>query len=137
MTTELRTLEHLSRHQAMTLLGEHEVGRVAFALAGRPVLMPLTYAVMGDSVVLRTSPGSRLATAAAEGAEVALEVDGIDLRDRTGWSVVVTGVPRFVTEAADPAGHAGGGPPWAPGAEVVVLQVPLASVTGRVIVAVR
>jgi len=76
------------------------VGRVAVIAGGRPVVLPVNYAMDGDDVVFRTAEGTKL-DAAVRGAPVAFEIDHTDRLYRTGWSVLVSGRAEVVTEAAD------------------------------------
>ena len=81
--------------------------------------------------MFRTDPGSKL-DAAAAGAPVAFEVDAVDERDRSGWSVVVCGRAGEVSDPADlerlrvlPLYS------WAPGAKARYVRIRSAVVTGR------
>ena len=92
--------------------------------------MPVTFAVHDDSIVMRTSAGTRLATAADHGV-LAFEVDDVDPVTRTGWSVVVTGLAEIVTDSLQRAVIHGMVEPFAPGHNDVCVRLPLAVVTGR------
>lgn len=81
----------LSRDECFPLLRRARVGRVVYTDGALPAITPVYYVLDDDHVVLRTTPGSRLAQA-AEGAVVAFQVDCIDDRRAGGWSVIVTGV---------------------------------------------
>src|SRR5215212_2031773 len=70
---EERSLEALSPQEARTLLASATVGRVVFTLAALPAVVPVTFAVYGDAVVMRTADDTRLA-AAADGGVLAFEV---------------------------------------------------------------
>jgi len=112
------------------LLGEHHLGRLVLVDGDGPVILPVNYTLDERSVVFRTDPGSKL-DAAAAGAPVAFEVDAVDERDRTGWSVVVRG---RAGEVADPADlqrlRALPLYPWAPGAKARYVRIRSAVVTG-------
>lgn len=73
------------------------MGRIAVTRDALPVILPVNYAVDGTSLVIRTSEGSVLKAARAGGAVVAFEVDSLDERTMTGWSVLITGTLREVT----------------------------------------
>ena len=90
MPTPERAWEVLSRRDAVMLLTTAAVGRVVFTAAGLPAVVPVTFAVSGDAVVMRTTVGSRLAHAAGRGV-LAFEADEVDRVARTAWSVVVVG----------------------------------------------
>ena len=59
----------------------------------------VNYAVLDDDIVFRTRPGTKL-NAALSDAVVAFEIDQTDPRDHSGWSVVVIGVARPITDDA-------------------------------------
>ncbi len=88
-------LELLSEEEAWDLLRGEVLGRVGITLGGLPVILPVNFAVIDDSIVFRTAPGSKLSAATA-GAVVAFEVDGHDRATRSGWSVLVVGSSEVV-----------------------------------------
>ena len=62
-----------------------------------PVILPVRYAVIGETVVFRTAPGTKL-TAAMRRSVVAFEADRWDPCGAWGWSVLVQGVASEVTD---------------------------------------
>lgn len=89
----------LDREDCMQRLFEAAVGRVAFVLAGRPVVLPVNYVVVErKAVAFRTTQGSKLSTAEREWRTVAFEIDDYDPTSRTGWSVLVQGRMREVLD---------------------------------------
>ncbi|SDD06286.1 Nitroimidazol reductase NimA, pyridoxamine 5'-phosphate oxidase superfamily [Geodermatophilus telluris] len=130
------TMEELSADECSRLLATQEIGRLAVNAEHHPLVFPVTYALDGTTIVIRTAPGTKLA--AADHANVTFEVDEIDRRTRSGWSVLVRGVAEEVG-----AGHraelvarteATGVQPWAPGEHGRWLRLIPTSVTGRRIV---
>ena len=93
-------LEVLSSAECLRLLAEAPIGRIVFTEQALPAVQPVHYALDGDSVVIRTTVGSKLA-AAARNAIVAFEVDKIDSTYREGWSVTVVGHAEMVTESKE------------------------------------
>jgi uncharacterized protein len=91
-------LETLSRPECLRLLATACVGRIVYTDHALPAVTPVNYAFDGTAVVFRTSAGSRLA-AGTRDAVVALEVDALDERLRTGWSVVVVGLAEEIRAA--------------------------------------
>ena len=83
-------MEILPTDECWRLLAASPIGRIAMTGAGGPEIFPINIAVSGESIVFRTDPGSKLDLLTAD-PRVAVEVDGIDLERRDGWSVVVTG----------------------------------------------
>ncbi|MET7768331.1 pyridoxamine 5'-phosphate oxidase family protein [Nocardia sp. NPDC005366] len=96
-----RAVHKLSRTEALRLLARTSVGRVVFTRNALPAIRPVNHLVEPDgSVIVRTRLAAPLTTAVRgnSGVVVAYEADEIDLDRRTGWSVVVTGVARPVTD---------------------------------------
>ncbi len=93
----------LDREECLRLLSAAPIGRLAFrevAEEGRITVLPVAFAWVDEGIVFRALEGAKLA--AAVGHEpVAFEIDSWDERERTGWSVVVHGVARAVTEWAE------------------------------------
>ncbi|MER5436438.1 pyridoxamine 5'-phosphate oxidase family protein [Streptomyces sp. NPDC002588] len=124
-------LRDLDPQECRARLGTHGVGRVAVSTPDGPAVVPVNYDVIDDALVFRTAPHS--APASAVGAEVAFEVDHVDEAMSRGWSVLVVGPARVVTEPgmvrklADRA-HTG---PWAGGDREMWVSIRLTRVTGR------
>jgi uncharacterized protein len=93
----------LTEGKCRELLGAGLVGRVAVCTPVGPYVVPVNYAVVEDSVVVRTTPHSLLGTHGRD-AVVALEVDQFDYERQRGWSVVARGRADAVT-AADELQH--------------------------------
>jgi uncharacterized protein len=128
-------MEHLAESECVELLKRHHFGRVAFVepAGGMPVIMPVNYLMDAESVVLRTDPNSKLGNA-LQAATVAFEIDGIDDRERTGWSVVITGTAQEVVDPAE-LDDLRRTPllPWAPGDRSQYVRITPRLVTGRCI----
>jgi two-component system, NarL family, response regulator DevR len=98
-------LEVLSRDACLRLLATATLGRVGVSVDALPRVLPVNFRFDGGRILIRTGTGTKL-DAAADNAVVAFEVDEIDPVAHTGWSVVVTGMARELTDA----GELGGGP---------------------------
>jgi nitroimidazol reductase NimA-like FMN-containing flavoprotein (pyridoxamine 5'-phosphate oxidase superfamily) len=120
--------------EAVQLLSSAVVGRVAFTVVGQPAIVPVTFAVLDDAVVMRTAAETRLAKA-ADGGVLAFEVDEVDPITRTGWSVVVLGTAELVVDRLRQAQIHSVVEPFAPGTSEVHIRLPLTQVTGRRVVA--
>ena len=94
--------EPLSRDECLRLLQEESfVGRVGFvAEDGRPVILPVNYLADESSVVFCTAAGTKLSSLRG-GSPVAFEVDQSRPLYHQGWSVVVQGVAREITDAGE------------------------------------
>lgn len=71
------------------------MGRLGVSVDALPVVLPVSYALDGDSIVIRTEPG-KLSAAIGE-TVVAFEVDHFDTERESGWSVHVQGRAREIT----------------------------------------
>ena len=91
-------LEVLAHEVCLELLRENSVGRIAFDIEDRPVIFPVNYLLVEDEtpwLMLRTKPGSELGVAPRR---VGFEIDGIDTNHHHGWSVLVHGATRHITD---------------------------------------
>jgi nitroimidazol reductase NimA-like FMN-containing flavoprotein (pyridoxamine 5'-phosphate oxidase superfamily) len=93
-------LGEMDEDRCVELLRSTPIGRIGFIADGAPLVLPVNFAWFEDTVVFRTLEGQKLA-AAAEGQTVCFEVDSWDAGTRSGWSVVVKGVAREVTNWAE------------------------------------
>ncbi|MGY1695925.1 pyridoxamine 5'-phosphate oxidase family protein [Geodermatophilus sp. SYSU D00814] len=130
------TLQEIPVDECYRLLASHEIGRLAVNAEHHPLVFPVNYAMDGTTVVIRTAPGTKLT--AADHANVTFEVDEIDRRTRSGWSVLVRGLAEEVGPGhrADLVARtsATGLQPWAPGEHGHWLRLIPTAVTGRRIV---
>ncbi|HTZ09061.1 MAG TPA: universal stress protein, partial [Acidimicrobiales bacterium] len=92
-------LEEIPEEECLALLAGQEIGRLAVVEEGAPVVLPVNYVLDGRTVAVRTGPGTKLSWGAL--GPVALEVDVVDAGRATGWSVLVQGVGRDITEGLD------------------------------------
>jgi nitroimidazol reductase NimA-like FMN-containing flavoprotein (pyridoxamine 5'-phosphate oxidase superfamily) len=124
----------LSRQECVDLLAAGTVARVAVTTPDGPHIVPVSYSVHGDAVVVRTSAYSLLGTYARD-AVVALEIDGFVPRSSSGWSVVLRGRcsvetdPRAIREILS----ASAGGPWAGGTRNLFLRLRTDQVSGRAV----
>ena len=94
-------VEDLDAAECLRLLETVRVGRVGVTVEALPAVFPVEYVVSEGAVVFRAVPGTTLDTATA-GSVVAFEADATGtLDDPTRWSVLVRGIARPLTEAAD------------------------------------
>jgi nitroimidazol reductase NimA-like FMN-containing flavoprotein (pyridoxamine 5'-phosphate oxidase superfamily) len=90
----------LSEPECHALLAANRVGRVLVSLDAMPAAFPVNYAVLGDDIVFRTAPGTKL-SAAVEHTVLGFEVDDVDFVHRSGWSVLAVGMSRVVTDEGE------------------------------------
>jgi nitroimidazol reductase NimA-like FMN-containing flavoprotein (pyridoxamine 5'-phosphate oxidase superfamily) len=126
------TVQTIGREECLRLLASDEIGRLAVVAGGTAMVLPVNYALDGDSVVFRTDPGTKLDQGPR--ARASFEVDAFDRERRTGWSVVATGRLEEVTPY-DAATFARvqrlGVDPWAGGDKAHWMRLVTDRVTGR------
>jgi len=93
-------LEELSRSECLRLLASVSVGRVGLSINALPAVLPVNFALLDGEVVFRTVEGTKFHAAAA-GRVLAFEADGYETDGLSGWSVLVQGVSRVVTEPTE------------------------------------
>ncbi|MBO0849666.1 MAG: pyridoxamine 5'-phosphate oxidase family protein [Pseudonocardia sp.] len=127
---DMMELETLDRQECLRLLAGRAAGRVS-AESGSPTAVPVNYIVDGQEVVFRLRRGSAVA-AAARNAIVAFEVDDVDSRTHTGWSVLGIGESYEVDDQARLAALARRMPDsWAPRRTAYTIAIPLTVLRGR------
>ncbi|MFD8524252.1 helix-turn-helix domain-containing protein [Streptomyces capillispiralis] len=121
----------LTDAECRALLSTHGVGRLAVPTAPGPVVVPVNYSVIDGELVFRAAPGTTPSQAA--GHQVAFEVDRIDEAFSEGWSVLVRGRARAVTDPdeARRLEERAYSTPWAGGRRDLWLRIESAAVTGR------
>ncbi|MFF4585364.1 helix-turn-helix domain-containing protein [Streptomyces sp. NPDC001388] len=121
----------LSKAECAVLLSSHGVGRIAVPTALGPVIVPVNYTVVDDTIVFRTARGAT--PSLASGCPVAFEVDRIDDAFSEGWSVLVRGYGRTVTDVAEERRLAeqAYSAPWTGGRRDVWVRIEPYAVTGR------
>ncbi len=131
-----RTMLLIPAEDCYRLLATQEIGRLGLNAEHYPLIFPVNYALDGTTLVIRTHAGTILG--AAEHANVTFEVDEIDRRTRTGWSVLVRGQAEEVGEnhrsEIVARTHAAGVEPWAPGDKGHWLRLIGHEISGRRIV---
>jgi uncharacterized protein len=96
---ESRGLRSLPESECWRLLDSSALGRIALVVEGWPQVFPVNYSVGEGALVFRSGPGAKVSY--GPGSRACFEIDGWDDRSGTGWSVMVLGVLRDITEATD------------------------------------
>lgn len=86
--------DRLSLEECQGVLAASQMGRVGAIVNGRPVIVPAAYASDGPRLLVRID-GNFLDEAMHR---VAFEVEAVDAKTGTGWSVVVQGAASEVTD---------------------------------------
>lgn len=121
-------LEEIDRDECLRLLATRSVGRLAVAEPGQaPLVVPVNYALVGESIVFRSDPGTKLRLLVTE--PVSFQVDDIDPAQRSGWSVLLQGLAYRASEREiDEAVHLHS---FAPGRKDYWVRLVPKSITGR------
>lgn len=91
-------VQKLSQDESWAFLESQEFGRLAFAIAGEPYIVPINFCVDNRKVYFRTSEGSKLLGVTVND-RVAIEADRIE--GGTATSVIVRGVARELDTDAE------------------------------------
>jgi nitroimidazol reductase NimA-like FMN-containing flavoprotein (pyridoxamine 5'-phosphate oxidase superfamily) len=128
----MAALRPLGRNRCLELLASVPVGRVVFTTRALPAIRPVNHLVDGDTIVIRTSLGTSLASAVTTDGSVvvAYEADVIDTASGTGWAVVVTGTARLVLDPDLAARYERDLHPWIDGAANCVIGIDCDLVSG-------
>lgn len=126
------TLRELTVEECVELLTANLVGRAAICTPTGPYVVPVNYAVQGDTVVFRTTPYSVLGTYGWAG-EMAFEVDHIDAERSEGWSVLAVGRGEMVEDVEDleEVRWAKDPHPWAEGVRPLYVRMRWREISGR------
>jgi transcriptional regulator with XRE-family HTH domain len=89
-------LERLGLGECRRLLAPGGIGRIAFGTASGPMVLPVNYALVAGTVVVRTGSGSLIAAHGED--QVSFETDHVDETLRYGWSVLVRGQAHRVLQ---------------------------------------
>ena len=126
LTDPATDLEVLPKDVCLDLLRTQQVGRLVLTGGGDADVFPVNYALLGDDIVFRTAAGTKWRDGPR--GRAAFEVDDLDPRARSGWSVVVHG---RLESADDVDTDALGLHPWSPHEKPHVLRLVSETVSGR------
>jgi len=131
---EPTSVRHLSRAESLDLLQHRAfIGRLAFIAGGHPMILPVNYAADKDTIVFCTMPGTKLSAVGA-GAEVVFEVDMNSAEYRSGWSVIVRGTAREITDTTKLEGLRWGAlRSWAVPSTEHWVEISIDEISGRII----
>ncbi len=130
-TAGSRVLKNLPEAEALRRLAGVPLGRIVFTLQALPAVRPVNHIVVDGDVIIRSSEGTILsAEVAPAGAVVAFEADELDGAERLGWSVIITGVARLVTDPQEIERFQARLDPWVAGTMDQVIRIRPEIVTG-------
>ena len=113
------------------LIAAGGIGRIAFCTTSGPAVLPVNFAVVAGTIVIRTGEGTAVDGHAGE--QVAFEVDHIDEALSQGWSVLVRGRAHHVAHPAELQiiRHDAAIWPWPGGDRDVYVRIIPDTITGR------
>lgn len=127
--SDIRRMETLTREESLHLLSSVSIGRVVFTHLALPAIRPVFHLVEDDRIVIRAHLGATIAAidGPAGGTVVAYEADVIDPSDHLGWSVIVIGRARHLSDAEADTRYRQVLPPWAADSpdDIIVIQADL------------
>jgi Pyridoxamine 5'-phosphate oxidase len=136
--TDERFMRELPRAEAMRLLASVPIGRLVFTHQALPAIRPVNHLIADDKIVIGLTPGSAIAAStSAGGTVVAYEADALDVDSRLGWTVIVVGAARLVTDADAVLAHRAVLKPWLSGAMTDVVEISTEIVTGYELIPVQ
>jgi nitroimidazol reductase NimA-like FMN-containing flavoprotein (pyridoxamine 5'-phosphate oxidase superfamily) len=128
---ERRRMQQLSRTTALGLLSSVDIGRLVFTHQALPAIRPVNHLVEAESIIVRLTSGAAITSAAGnKGVVVAYEADCIDSDSRIGWSVIVVGTARLLTDDVAAARYRALLKPWISGVVDDVITISTDLVTG-------
>ncbi len=124
----------LGAGECRRLLGTHGVRRVGISTPEGPLILPVNHTLLESAIAFRTAPN---APPAAAGNRIAFEVDCMDDALSQGWSVLLVGVARAVTDIVQVSllDTKALSLPWAGGNRSLWITVVPTQITGRRITA--
>ncbi|MFD6357035.1 pyridoxamine 5'-phosphate oxidase family protein [Nocardia tengchongensis] len=124
----------LGRQESLRLLAGAAYGRVVFSHQALPAIRPVNHLLDDGMIIIRTRLSAQLAIIVradgGTGEVVAYEADELDPILHTGWSVVVTGFARSVTDPTRVARYRRLLRPWVNKTMNAVIEIEPKIVTG-------
>ena len=93
------TVEVLGRDECLTRMASQRLGRFGVVVDGTPLVLPMQFAMDGETVVVQTNQGAKVFHAPLT--SVTFEVDHVDWEKGVGWSVLVQGYGEDISSAID------------------------------------
>ena len=125
-------LDVLSKEECEARLAGGGVGRFVFLADQGPVALPVNFRLVDGDIVFRTRTDGALAAAA--GTTVSFEADRIDEAMSEGWSVLITGHARLMSDPTELERVVKLGiEPWPGGRREALMRIETAMISGRCI----
>ena len=121
-------ITELDQEECWKALRADEFGRLAYRSGDEIDLVPLNYAVDGDTLLFRTAEGSKLLGIVMH-PDVVFEIDSYD--ESTARSVIVRGTARLLEEDEEHRAETTRLRPWLPTLKYNVVEIRPVKITGR------
>ncbi len=124
-------LERITAAECRQLIAPGGIGRIGFPTVSGVMILPVNYAMVANTIVLRTSSGGVIGAHAD--ADVSFEVDHIDEALEQAWSVLVQGPAHRVIQHTEVAHmeRAAAVLPWPQGEHDLFVRIIPRHLTGR------
>jgi nitroimidazol reductase NimA-like FMN-containing flavoprotein (pyridoxamine 5'-phosphate oxidase superfamily) len=128
----LRSFERLDAAECWRLVGTQGVGRIGFMSDTRVQIVPARYDAHRHTIYFRAGTFGEIARR-VHGQSVSLQVEDLDPRTLSGWSVVMSGQAHRVEDAATVAARwsARRPSPWLPSPDSQWIAVPVDDIQGE------
>ncbi|MFI5286581.1 MAG: pyridoxamine 5'-phosphate oxidase family protein [Candidatus Dormibacteria bacterium] len=93
-------LETLTREECLALLRQAVVGRIGYVADGIAIILPVNFTMLDGDIVFCTAKGSKLSWLSLR-RRVSFQADESGPADHQGWSVLVQGVAREITDPGE------------------------------------
>jgi nitroimidazol reductase NimA-like FMN-containing flavoprotein (pyridoxamine 5'-phosphate oxidase superfamily) len=125
-------VEELSESKCRQLLGGGVFGRIGLCTPAGPVILPVNYSLVSESIIFRTAADGVVARHDWS-APMAFEVDHVDYADQRGWSVLAVGRAQPVEDDDELAliSRTWEPRPWASGERALHVRLSWERLTGR------
>jgi transcriptional regulator with XRE-family HTH domain len=124
-------LTDLTLEECRARLAPGGVGRFLFEADRGPVAVPVNFRMLGDDVVFRSQAQGDVIDATRQ-ARVSFDVDHIDAAFSEGWSVLLSGTARVLTDPAEiQQAVALDIDPWPGGERNTYIRLTPAEITGK------
>ena len=111
-----RQAVELTATESWRLLSGVSLGRIVFTQHAMPAIRPVNHVVDDEMIIIRSHLGAAIVgRVTSDGAVVCYEADDIDPARHTGWSVIVTGMARLISDPAAVSRYKQLLTPWADG----------------------
>ena len=128
MNTHDEPVSQLTTEQCWEKLRAQEFGRLAYHLADEVHITPINYAVDGETLIFRTSEGSKL-LGVVMSADVAFDID--EFGEDFASSVIIRGKARKLEEDEEHRAENVPLRPWVPTLKFNVVEITPIEISGR------